>query len=471
MVEQLKAEIARIHAGDDSPPAMNPPPVVAAEAPAPPPPALESDVDDLSDLEGAGALHQAQARVFMRVALMLAPAGGLPSRDAKTRSKARTEAQRLLTEVAVRVPGIEPRPWANRMAAELCGLGALSAPMAEPDVTQIFVHGPDKVMVRHGDAKAEPIDGGFSCPQAVATVIHRLTGSPFSAAHPVIDARTADGANVHAIHETVATGGPQVSITLPTPDAGPTTFETLLEAGVLDAASAAMLRAATQGDLNILVCAGPGAQAFPVVAALAAAAQANGPLRQVVVRPAEEPDGLPEGTIVLQAEGTDAPEDMTAMQSLIRAALGLSPERVLVHEVSGHEAADALAALGRGLRGGVLSTRASTVQDGVTRLASLAGLDAGGGSGGAAQGGTHGAHAQYVASTFDLAVAVARFADGVSKVVQLSEPTIDENGAAATVDLALWDNAAKACNTTGNTPGFAADLERRGIVIDSSSSG
>jgi len=488
MVEQLKAELAAASSGSQS--SVVPPVVAEPEpgdssgvreaaptiSPRPTPnkkPGRLPDPEpasghDLSDLEGPGALSEAKARVFARVSETLAPHGELPPRDADARARARTEAQRLLSELASRVPGLEPRPSANRIAGELCGLGALSAPLAEPDVTEVFVHGPGRVFVRRTGKAPERAEAGFSCPQAVATVIHRLTGVALSSDNPIVDARTFDGADVHAVHGSIASGGPVVSITLPGPEAPPADLDALVEEGMLDATLSSLLSSAVAGNLNIMVCSGPGAQTFSLLTALATeAAGLDGATRQVVVRPGHEPGTLPDGTILLQGDGIDGGEDVPAMQSLVRAAVGLSPDRLVVHEVSGPEAAAALAALGRGFRGCTISTRAATARDGIARLAALVGLGDGTEAGLSP---SHAARSRAVARSFDLAIAVARFTDGVSRIVAVSEPTVDDDGAVGAHDLARWDTDAGSCTPTGDAPspsaGFAAALQHRGITLD-----
>ncbi|MBL4683840.1 MAG: hypothetical protein JKY37_04565, partial [Nannocystaceae bacterium] len=205
--------------------------------------------------------------------------------------------------------------------------------------------------------------------------------------------------------------------------------------------------------------------------AMATAAAADGPLRQVLVRCGHEAESLPEGAIVVQGDTMEANDDGSLMLALVRASLGLSPERVLLHEVTGPEAGEALAALGRGLKGGVISIRAATVQAGLGRLASLTGLASGLGAALVENPASHTARARYVASTFELALGVARFADGVSRVVQVSALGIGEDGTPEVTDLVLWDPDTASCKRTGERPELLADLQRRGIAIDSSWSG
>lgn len=432
-------------------------------APAPMPAAIESAAtppsDDLSDLQGAGAEAEACARVFALVHFAIAPTGDIPDRDAETRARARTEAQRLLADVATRVPGLSARPLANRIANELCGLGPLSAPLAEPDVREIFVHGPTRISVRRASGTTEPLEGAaFSCPQAIEMVVRRLTHSWFGVDNPIADARTFDGADVHAVHDSIATGGPVVTITLPGSGDPHHTLDALAAAGDLAPSTARLLRICVEAGLNIVVCGAPGARTFPLVAALAAAVPAS--QRIALVRAAHEPGVMPENTVVLQGDGLVSTEGATVMQALVRAALGLGPDRLIAHEVAGPEAADVLGALGRGMGGAIVSTRASAAEHGLRRLAALCGV--------AGMGADHAARAQYVAASVELVVTVSRFPGGKSRVTQIAEAMVDASGRAGAVDLLTFDPNSRRWVGTGVVPVFFAELQRRAIAVDPS---
>jgi pilus assembly protein CpaF len=426
-------------------------PLAAAAWEPPPPPS-----DDLSDLAGPGAVREALARVFSLVHYHVAPGGEMPDRDASLRSSARAQAQRLLSDVASRVPGLEPRPMANRIANELCGLGPLSAPLAEPEVREIFVHGPDRILARRGDGVPEPTGAAFSCRQAVEMVVRRLTNTWFSIDNPIADARTFDGADVHAIHDSIASDGPVVTITLPNSAEPSYTLEGLANNGDMSPSIANVLRICVEAGLNIAVCAAPGARSFPVIAALAAAVPAS--QRIAMVRAGHEPGELPENTVVLQADGLVGAEGSNMMQALVRAALGLAPDRLYAHEVAGAEASDVLAAAGRGMGGAVISTRAGSAEEGIQRLATLCGL---------ASGGTdHATRARYVAGAVEVVITLSRFPGGRTRVTQLAEAMVDGQGRAGAVDLVTFDPNSRRWAPTGITPTFFAELQRRGISVD-----
>jgi pilus assembly protein CpaF len=211
-----------------------------------------------------------------------------------------------------------------------------------------------------------------------------------------------------------------------------------------------------QAGLTILVCAGPGARAFPLVSALVDAAPAAE--RHVLVRPMSEPGILPPGVVVLEGDGLVGTEGTTVMQALVRTAIGLRPDRLTVHEIGGAEVVDVLSAIGHGLLGSVISARASNASEGVHRLATFLGL-----AGGPADAT---ARAAYVAQSVDLAVTVARFPDGRTRVVEIAEALVSPNGVPTTVEIIGIDRTSGSWARSGAQPTFFAALQRRGIAVD-----
>jgi pilus assembly protein CpaF len=430
-------------------------PVRAVAAPAPQP-FLPAPSDDLSDLKGPGAGVEACARVFAVVWYRLAPDGSLPARDAQTRARARSEAQRLLSEVAERVPEVQARPWANRLANELCGLGALSVPLAEPDVLDVYVHGPERVLVRRQGEPAVPIDATFSCPAAVEVVVRRLTGRPFGPEQPWVDARASDGADVRAVHGSLTSPGPLVTIHRAAPHGAARGLESLVQARAIPSGMATLLHHCMQAGLNLLVCGGPGARTFEWLAALAAEAPEHD--RQIVVRPGPEPDPLPSNAVVVHS-GSLAPRDgLSGPQQAVRGALALGPDRLVVHEVAGSEASEVVAAMGRGLSGMIVSVRAGSADAGLARLTALVGL--------AGDAPDAAARARHVAGSVDLVLAVSRFADGHVRVTQLAEATVSSAGTAQAVDLVTYQPHTGRWVPTGVAPTVLIQMEQRGISVD-----
>ncbi len=431
-------------------------PVVPTAAMRGGPPAFEPPDEDLSDIKGPGAADEACARVFAIVHYRLCSDGGVPSRDAQTRARARSEAQTLFASVAERIPEVQARPWANRLANELCGLGSLSAPLAEPDVVDIYVHGPRRVLVRRDTEAPGLIDAMFSCPAAVDMVVRRLTRHAFGPANPVVDGRASDGADVRAIHGSVTTPGPLVTIHRDRVEREARGLESLVQAQAMPSGMATLLHHCVQAGLNILVCSGPGARAFPWLAGLAAEAPDHD--RQVIVRPGPEPEPLPRNAIVVHGHSMPPRDGISSAQMAVRSALALAPDRLVAHEVSGPEAADVVTAMGRGLSGTLLSLRAGSADAGLNRLAALVGL--------AGDAPDAPARARHVSHAVEVVIAVSRFADGHTRITQLAEAIVSSAGTAQAVDLVTYQPQTGQWAPTGVAPTFFAELQRRGIAVD-----
>jgi len=282
------------------------------------------------------------------------------------------------------------------------------------------------------------------------------TGVSFGADDPVVEARTHRGFEVRAVHQTTAADGPVVSITLPSKRATAWSLEELLERRVIDPVIANLLSACVQGGLDIAVCAGPGASSFPILAALAEAAPSEH--RLVIVGPGFEPGPVARHAVVLRPSERLATEGATAMQSTVRAALALAPDRLVVHDVAGPEAADGLTAMGRGLQGTIVSVRAASAFEGLHRLATLCGL-----AGGAADGSTRALH---VAQSVGVFVTLARFADGHTRLTAVSEARVNAEGTPEIADVITFDPRSGSWTLTGVVPSFFSDLEHRGVGID-----
>ncbi|MGH1345478.1 MAG: ATPase, T2SS/T4P/T4SS family [Nannocystales bacterium] len=354
-----------------------------------------------------------------------------------------------LQDLKETVGHLEPMSLSARMQTELCGVGPLNALLRDPHITEILLRGPSHcLIVKNGQSVASE-ESSFSSDEALAWVVTRLTGSSFAPTNPVIEATTADGHRVHAVHQSLAVDGPIVSIrraasVQPRYDLGQ-----LTASAALSDAIAKLLSSAVNSGLRIAVFAGPGARAFPMAAALALAAPAS--QRLVVVRPNHEAAQLPENAVVLQSSRAHA------MPGLVDAGLGLAPGRLLIHDITGAEAGSALTALGRGLDGVVLTTRASTADEGLQRLAALSGL-----AGGSASADTR---VLRVAASLDLIIVVNRFGDGITRITQLSSPGVSSSGTAVVTDLVSLDPHTRNWTHTAALQGFISDFAQRGISL------
>ena len=354
-----------------------------------------------------------------------------------------------LQELKAAVGHLEPMSLSARMQTELCGVGPLGALLRDGTVQEVFLQGPDHALVTRNGQSAGSSETVFSSPEALAWVVSRISGESFDAAAPVLEATTAEGHRVHAIHHSLVADGPVVRIQRTSNTQPRYDLQQLTASAMLSDSTAKILAGAVQAGLNIAVFTGPGAHAFPLAAALALAAPPS--QRQVVVRPRHEAAQLPANTVLLQNARAHA------MPGLVDAALGLSPSRLLVHDIAGEEAAAALTALGRGLDGVVLTSRAASAERGLYRLAALSGL--GGGSA------TSDTRALRVAVSLDLIVVLHRFGDGITRVTSLSSPGVSPSGTAQVTDLVTLDPHSRNWTHTAALQSFVTDLAQRGVDV------
>jgi pilus assembly protein CpaF len=126
--------------------------------------------------------------------------------------------------------------------------------------------------------------------------------------------------------------------------------------------------------------------------------------------------------------------------------------------MTGAEAVDVFAAMGRGLQGTVVSTRAGSAAEGLSRLATLVGL--------AGDSANHVTRTIHVAQSVELLITLARFPDGHTRVTQVAEACLSPSGAPRAIDLVTIDPYTRNWTHTGVTPTFFAELQRRGIAVD-----
>lgn len=263
------------------------------------------------------------------------------------------------------------------MHRELVGSGPLSELLADPSTTDVVVNGPDDVRVDRGDGWQ---DSGVRFPDdaAVARLARRLAtgaGRRLDDASPWVDARLADGTRLHAVLAPVAATGTCLSLRVLRPVRHD--LAALAASGTLPGVSLAVLSAVLSARLALLISGGTGSGKTTLLAALLAALPPTE--RVVTVEDAEELRPPHPHLVRLVArppnvEGAGA----VALRDLVRQALRMRPDRIVVGEVRGLEVVDLLSALNTGHDGGAGTVHANTAADVPARieaLAALGGLD------------------------------------------------------------------------------------------------
>ena len=330
-----------------------------------------------------------------------------------------TKVESQVRSLLEREPGADPAERDALVRAvldDVFRLGPLEPLFAHDDVTDVLVVAPDRVFIeRHG--RLEETDVRFRDAEHLMHVIQRIVrraGRRIDERSPMVDARLPDGSRVNAIIPPLAVDGPQLSIRrFPS---RPLTLERLIDYGTLAPATAELLRAAVAARLNIIFSGGAGAGKTTLLNAVSVSL---GPRERVIT--IEDAAELRLGgkhivrleTRAANVEGVGAVEP----RDLLRNALRMRPDRIIVGECRGAEAADMMQAMNTGHDGSMTTLHANSARDALFRLESMLAM---GGSETPVR-----VLRDYVASAIDMVVHLSRLPDGrrvVSEVVEVGEP-------------------------------------------------
>jgi len=349
---------------------------------------------------------------------------------------------------------------------EALGLGPLEPLLADPEVSEIMVVDPETIFVeRKGLLERAP--AAFSDDETVRSVIERIVapiGRRIDESSPLVDARLADGSRVNAIIPPLAIKGPCLTIRR----FGNRVLELkdLVFLGAMEERQALFLDRSVKVKRNIIISGGTGSGKTTLLNALSAAIPEQE--RIVTIEDAAELR-LRQGHVVsLEARPANM-EGKGAMtiRDLVRNALRMRPDRIIVGECRGGEALDMLQAMNTGHDGSLTTLHANSPVEAVARLETMAlmsGVDL-----------PVDAIRKQIASSIHLVVQIARFADGSRRLRAISEITgLDDQGRVEIRDIFLFhetgrDPAGRVQGrylATGYLPSFLSAFFIQGIVDD-----
>jgi pilus assembly protein CpaF len=266
---------------------------------------------------------------------------------------------------------VEVLTLADELRADLVGAGPLEPLLGDPQVTDVLVNGPGEVWV---DAGAGLVRTAVTFPDGatVRRLAQRLAaaaGRRIDDASPYADVRLPGGIRLHAVLPPVAVDGPCLSLRLPRRRAF--TLDELVGSGAVPAAGAALLAALVGARLAFLVTGGTGTGKTTVLSSLLSLA---GPKeRLVLVEDSAELSPAHHHVVRLEARppNVEGAGEIT-LHDLVRQALRMRPDRLVVGEVRGAEVVDLLGALNTGHEGGCATLHANAAADVPARLEALA---------------------------------------------------------------------------------------------------
>ena len=415
------------------------------------------------DQPGLGEAESLRRRLHERLlgTFDFGEATGLSPSELSARAETHVRAM-LDTEPAT--PGVDRDALVRGVLDDVFRLGPLQPLFDRDDVADILVVAPDKVFVeRNGTLEEAPVR--FRDTGHLLHVIQRIVrraNRRIDERSPMVDARLPDGSRVNAIIPPLAVDGPQLSIRrFP---ARPLTLERLVELGSLPASTASLLGAAVAGRLNIVFSGGAGAGKTTLLNAASAALGA----RERVITIEDTAELRLRGSHVVRLETRAANvEGVGAVEprDLLRNALRMRPDRIIVGECRGAEASDMLQAMNTGHDGSMTTLHANSAHDAMFRLEAMLAM---GGSETPVR-----VLRDYVASAIDLVVHLARLPDGrrvvseVAEVCDAREDGIEVRTLHRHLVTGIRDGRVEGrFESVGTAPGFLERLRTRGIELD-----
>ncbi|HLL72964.1 MAG TPA: CpaF family protein [Pyrinomonadaceae bacterium] len=347
---------------------------------------------------------------------------------------------------------------------ELFGLGPLEPLLADPTISDILVNSPQNIYIeRRG--KLERTNVAFKDDEHLMRVIERIVssvGRRIDESSPMVDARLSDGSRVNAIIPPLSLDGPVLSIRRF--GAEPLRMSKLIEIGALTKDIADMFEMCVGARLNILISGGTGAGKTTLLNALSAYI----PEEQRIVTIEDSAELQLQQPHVVRLE-TRPPNiegrGEVTQRDLVKNALRMRPDRIVIGEVRGGEAIDMLQAMNTGHDGSLTTVHANTPRDALARLETMiqmTGMKL-----------SERAMRQQIASALNLVIQAARLSDGTRRVVSISEITGMEGDTITMQEIFMFErkgidkdgHVIGRFRPTGVRPRFAERLKVYGMQL------
>ena len=382
----------------------------------------------------------------------------------------RNSAQRVIHEIVKEVrdklpSGLDAQKLAKEICDEALSLGPLEDLLADPEVTEIMVNGCDNVFIER-KGKLYRSDKRFLNDDSVMAIIERIVapiGRRIDESQPYVDARLRDGSRVNAIIHPLSLIGPCLTIRKFSKD--PFKVQDLISFGSICQEMADFIRASVLMRRNIIVSGGTGSGKTTLLNVLSSYLPADE--RIVTIEDAAELRLSQPHVIRLEArppniEGKGA----ITIRDLVRNALRMRPDRIIVGECRGGEALDMLQAMNTGHEGSLTTVHANTPRDVISRLETMvlmAGMDL-----------PARAIREQIGAAIHLIVHISRFSDGTRKVAKITEVVGMEGESITMQDIFIFnqrgvDQHGKVqgrFEPTGSVPTYVEEMAARGIQMD-----
>jgi len=386
--------------------------------------------------------------------------------EAQIREQTRSAIDNILRELAWEIPaGLNRDELIKQVLDEALGLGPLEDLLADDQVSEVMVNRFDQIYIER-KGKLTLSDKKFTSNQAVLAAIERIVapiGRRIDESSPMVDARLKDGSRVNAIIPPLALRGP--AITIRKFNKTPLTSDDLVRFGAMTKGMANFLKLCVTLRRNVVVSGGTGSGKTTLLNVLSSFIPEDE--RVVTAEDSAELRLAQDHVVSLETrppnlEGTGA----ITIRDLVRNALRMRPDRIVVGECRGGEALDMLQAMNTGHDGSMTTLHANAPRDALARLETLvlmAGMEL-----------PVRAIREQIASAVHMILQQARLADGSRKVTYISEVTGIDNDQVQLQDVFYFkqdgftaDGKVRGRHVpTGYIPRFYDELRQRGMPAD-----
>ena len=354
---------------------------------------------------------------------------------------------------------------AQEVSDEILGHGPLEPLLRDADVTEIMVNGPDRIFVERG-GRIHPTAVHFSGEAHLRRIIDKIVGRigrRIDESSPLVDARLPDGSRVNAVIAPVALDGSLLTIRKFSPD--PFSDKDLITFGTFSPAVRDFLHACVVGRRNLIISGGTGSGKTTTLNVISSFLPEDE--RIVTIEDAAELQLHQRHVLRMESRPANIEgKGHISIRDLVRNALRMRPDRIVVGEVRDGAALDMLQAMNTGHEGSITTIHANSPRDSLSRLETMvlmAGMEL-----------PVRAIREQVAGALDLIVQQARLKDGSRRIVQITEVVGMEGDVITLQDLFVFDWAAGRdaqgrflgeLVPTGIRPAFTQDLADLGVAL------
>ena len=371
---------------------------------------------------------------------------------------------RIYSQTKLALPTTIKEKLYKEILDELLGFGPIQPLLDDISITEIMINGCDNVYIEQS-GKLIKTNIHYDDDSQVIKLIDRIImplGRRIDPDSPMVDARLPDGSRVNAIIPPVAIDGP--SITIRKFQKGKLAIEQLIELGALSKFMAEFIKACILSKFNIIISGGTGTGKTTLLNALSSYIPNDE--RIVTIEDAAELSLEQEHVVRLETKPANV-EGIGAVtiRNLVRNALRMRPDRIVVGEVRGGEAMDMLQAMNTGHDGSMTTMHANTPRDTISRLETMclmSGLEL-----------PLKAIRQQIAAAIDLIIQINRENDGSRKVVAITEVVGMEGDTIVLTDIFIYERSGVSpdgkvigeLKPTGIRPLFSRRLEANGFKL------